>query len=175
MKKFYYVVAFLILILFVLVGYLFITSGKKTEIVYVELESVYNNFDMKKELETKLTNVQQMRKSILDSMKIKLNAFSMSIKSPKEVKAIQDFQIRKQEYLAKKQNFDEDNQNTTQAYTAQIWKQINQYAKDYGKSHEYTVILGGDGEGTLMYADETKNITTEIIKYINERYKGEKK
>jgi outer membrane protein len=175
MKNVNKIYIFLFAIIFLLLGYLIYSSDKKVTVVYVELEAVYNGFDMKKELETKLTNVQQARKNILDSLKIQLNALSISIKSPKEVEAIQQFQQKKQQYLAKEQNFGEENQNTTKAFSAQIWKQINQYAKDYGKSHGYTVILGGDGGGTLMYADETKNMTAELTMYINERYSGEKK
>lgn len=162
----------------VLIGFVasyFAMINNVPKLAYVELETLYNDFPMKKELEAKLTNVQQARKNILDSLKIQLNAMSISIKSEKEVDAIRNFQIKKQEYLAKQENFEHDNQATTQAYSAQIWKQINQYVKDYGKQNSYTLLVGTDGSGTLLYADEKKNITTEVSTYINERYSGEKK
>ncbi|MCW3071742.1 MAG: hypothetical protein JWO44_1632 [Bacteroidetes bacterium] len=172
-RKFLMILAGLVLI--VVSGFTGFTMKSKSAIAYVELETVYNNFKMKKELEAKLTNVQQMRKNILDSLKIQLKALSYSIKSEKDEEAIHSYQVKKQEYLAKQQSFEEDNQATTQAYSAQIWKQINQYTKDYGKSNGYTMILGSDGDGNLMYADEQKNITSEISDYIDKRYAGEKK
>jgi outer membrane protein len=148
---------------------------KIPQLVYVNMETIYDSFPMKKELEARLTNIQQARKNILDSLKIELNAISLSVKSEKDVEAIQKFQIKKQQYLVKQKNFEEDNQSATQSYSDQIWKQINQYVKDYGKSHTYTFILGTEGSGTIMYSDETKDITKDLSDYINERYHGEKK
>lgn len=153
----------------------FITVNKTPKVAYVELEKLYNDFSMKKELEAKLNNVKQTRQSILDSLKIQLNALSRSIKSEKEKEAIRDFEIRKQEFLIKQQNFEQDNEATTQAYSSQIWKQINQYVKDYGKQNNYTLLMGADGSGNVMYADEANNITTEVSEYINAKYSGEKK
>lgn len=163
------------IILAALLLFCFLINNKVPKLAYVELEILYNDFPMKKELEAKLTNVRQLRKNILDSLKIQLNALSLSVKSDKDADGIRNFQIKKQEYLTKQQNFEQDNQATSQNYTSQIWKQINQYVKDYGKEHNYTFILGAEGIGTVMYSDEAKNITKELSGYINEKYKGEKK
>ena len=35
-------------------------------------------------------------------------------------------------------------------------------------------ILGANGEGMLMYANEEDNVTEEISKYVNGRYSGSK-
>jgi outer membrane protein len=44
--------------------------------------------------------------------------------------------------------------------------------QDYGKKHGYDFIYGAQGSGNLMYANGQKNITDEVLKYINERYQG---
>ncbi len=174
-NKFNIIVLASVLIISISACLYFILNSKVPKLAYVELETMYNAFPMKKELEAKLTNVKQARKNILDSLKIQLNALSLSVKSEKDAEGIRNFQIKKQEFLTKQQNFEQDNQQASQSYSSQIWKQINQYVKDYGKQNGYTLIAGADGSGNLLYADETKNITLEVSKYINERYSGEKK
>jgi outer membrane protein len=154
-------------------AYLFLRPTNN--IAFVDLATVYDSYPLKKELEAKLTNVQQARKNILDSLKIELNALSLAVKSEKDYEAIRKFQIKKNEYSLKQQTFEEDNLATTESYSSQIWKQINQYVKDYGKASGYTFILGTDGSGTVMYAEETKDVTTDVSAYINKRFNGEGK
>ena len=172
MKKNIYIISFLAIAGLTLLGFSVVNPGNR--IVYVELSTIYNDFPLKKELESKLINVQNSRSALLDSLKIKLNALSLEIHSPKDAEAIERFKYMKQEYLLKQKNFEEDNQAITQQYSDQIWKQINQYVKDYGKEKGFTYILGTDGTGTVMYGDDSKDITKELSVYVNGRYKGEK-
>jgi outer membrane protein len=147
------------------------------KIAYIELEAIYNDFQMKKELEGKLENVQQARKTILDSLKIQVSLLSKSIKSDKEKDKIRAFELKRQEYLMKEQNFTQSNQETSQQYTSQIWKQLNQYLREYGSRNEYTYLLGYDGNSggaAVIYGSEPQNVTVDVKKFVNERYKGSK-
>ncbi len=145
---------------------------------YVELNMIYNDFQMKKELEAKLTNVQQTRKTILDSLELRLKVLSAQLRGmaqqDKKVMAEQAgrFEALREEYFTKQKMFSEDNDRTTGQYSEQIWKQINQYVKDYGKENGYAYIFGADGSGALMYGTEKENITDKLKAYVNERYQG---
>ena len=159
------------------VGYIL---ASKPKVAYVDLSKVYSEFEMKKELEAKLQNVENSRKTILDSIELKLNGLSniikrMDVKDKDRDAKIQDFELSRQDYLLKQKNFSENNDAAATKYDQEIWKQINQYVKEYGKEHEYAYILGADGTGAVMYADEAKDLTKEVSTYVNERYKGEKK
>lgn len=173
MKKNNYLLLFLVVTIVALLGYIALSLNKKSVIAYVDMETVYNDFSMKKELESKLTNVAQMRKHILDSIKIEANALSLAVKSEKDMEGLRKFEIKKQEYLMKQKNFEEDNQLLTQNYDTQIWKQINQYVKDYGKESGYEIIIGSAGNGSVMYSLDNLNLTKDVLEYINSRYKGE--
>jgi outer membrane protein len=142
------------------------------KIAYVELESVYNDFELKKELEVKITTVQNLRKNILDSLKLQLSALSNRYSVKKDEQTAREFEARKQEYYQKEKEFTENNTRTSKSYTDQIWKQLNQYAKDYGKEQGYTYILGYDGQGALLYGQDAVNVTDAMKKYVNIRYKG---
>src|SRR5258705_7026861 len=147
--------------------YLYTTKPK---IVYIKISDVYNEFTYKKELESNLTNVQQNRKTILDSLELQLKVLSNSIgeKTKGKEKQIEQFEKQRQEYLLHKNRFEEDNQAMTEQYSGQIVKQMNQYVSDYGKVKGYTYILGAEGNGAVMYASDINDISKEVIQYINE-------
>ncbi len=174
MNKFFQItISVLVAILLAAVIYLFVTRPKTG---YVEVYKVYGDFELKKEYDAKLTTVQTARKNIIDSLSIKLEALGAQIqsgvfnKTEREIK-IQEYQLKRQELALKQKSFEEDNSRTVQQYQEQIWKQLNEYMKSYGKEHSYTYIFGADGSGSLMYSVEENNITEEITKYVNERYK----
>jgi len=146
------------------------------KVAFVRVGYLYDNFDYKKELEAKLDNVAQSRKSITDSLEFKLKLLLKRIQEnkKKDDKQIGEFNDQKQSYLMKKQQFDDDNQDMSKRYTDEIMKQLNQYVQDYGKANGYTYIFGAEGNGSIMSADDKNDITTTVLDYVNEKYKGKK-
>ena len=71
-----------------------------------------------------------------------------------------------------KQDFEEDNDELSKKYDQQILDQLNQYVMDFGKAHSYAMILGSDRNGNLMYAEESYNVSADVIQFINSKYKG---
>lgn len=76
---------------------------------------------------------------------------------------------RQQELI---ERFAQEQQALSEQYTADIWQQINQTAAEFGKEKGYGFIFGATGDGNLMYAKESENITDELIVYLNEKYDG---
>jgi outer membrane protein len=87
---------------------------------------------------------------------------------------MKEFDKKRQEYYTREQAFTQDNARASKSFTDQIWKQLNQYVKDYGKDHGYKFIFGYDGQGAVMYGEEGANVTEQVKKYVNDRYKGGK-
>lgn len=145
---------------------------KRTKVAYVQIAEVYNNFTMQKQMQQQLDKVQQARKLMIDSMGIKLNMMSQQL--GERAKTDTAFGIRRNEYVMQERQFEQDNAATAQRYQEQIWKQLNQYINDYGKENGYSYILGAEGSGAVMYADQTNNITEAIKTYVNKRYSGVK-
>jgi outer membrane protein len=160
-------------------SYLYATKPKTA---YVNLSQLYNEFELKKKLEQQLSTVQQFRQKTLDSLELGLKALSRNIQAIDGEKlkdeyhaGLAEFENRKQEYLYKQKSFGEDNSTLTEQYSAQIWKQLNQYVKDFGEANHYTYIMGGDGTGSMMYANQADDLTQTLVAYTNSRYKGETK
>lgn len=149
-------------------------SKQKNTIGWVNIGKVFNEFTFKKELEIKLKQTEQTRKAIIDSAEFELRVLTREIKAEngKDKEKITQYEVKRENYLNRKQEFENDNAAMGKQYNEQILTQINQYLKDYGKENSLDYILGADGGGGLMYAVEQKDITEAVIKYINERYKG---
>jgi outer membrane protein len=144
------------------------------KIGYVDVNSLYDSFSFKKELEAKLTHIKETRKNILDSMQVQLRMLAGSLK-PNLEKDRMLFEAKRQDFLSKEKSFSEDNDALTQEYSTQVMKQLNQYVQEYGAEHGYTYILGADGNGSIMFADKSKDVTKEVLEYLNQKYAGVKK
>lgn len=155
-----------------IVAYFSFTQRANT--AYVNLSEIYNDFEMKKELEKQLENVHQKRKFFLDSLGANIQAMMPTVEKTNDPGIQLKLEQSQREYMIRQKQFEEDNANTTQMYQEQIWKQINQYINDYGETHDFEYILGADGSGSVMYARKANNITEDVKKYINEKYKGKK-
>jgi len=157
-----------------LVGFVIYIGLKEDKIGYIKLQQVFEQFEYKKEMELKLKAVQQERQKILDSLEFNLRLLAKQIESSE----VQDrseillFETRKEELYKQQQQFEEDNTALIKKYDNQIIGQLNQYVSDFGKMNNYRYVLGNDGNGNIMYAVETDNITEQVIQFINNKYKG---
>jgi outer membrane protein len=53
-----------------------------------------------------------------------------------------------------------------------VFDKVNVYLSEYGKKHHYTIIFGTMAGGNIIYADDRKvDITEDVVKGLNERYK----
>lgn len=148
-------------------------SKQNRKIGYVLVTDLFNEFDLKKEMETKYTNARNARKKIVDSLEIDLSVLSGRIKMNKaseEDKVL--FERKRIEYEQKMQMFDQDNTFMSKQFDEQIIKQLNQYVSDFGKENKYDIIYGNTSSGSIMYGTDDLNITKPVISYINIKYKG---
>lgn len=53
-----------------------------------------------------------------------------------------------------------------------VWGRLNPIIDEFGKKKGYSMIVGANGMGTILYAEESKNITSELIIYANSTYAG---
>lgn len=56
----------------------------------------------------------------------------------------------------------------------EIKSKIEEYLQDYNKRHSYTYIVSYE-QGLFYYKDSVNNITADLIKGLNERYKPSSK
>jgi len=52
-----------------------------------------------------------------------------------------------------------------------IVNKVKKEIKAFGKSNAYTYILGGGDGGSVLYGTEANDLTNEITKILNDKYK----
>ena len=54
-------------------------------------------------------------------------------------------------------------------------KEVKKFIKDYGKEKGFTYIYGTGEAATILYAEDKLDITDEIVKLLNDKYKSSEK
>lgn len=162
------------MIIAISLGVVYLSNFKTKKYAWININKVYGDFSLKKELENKLKFVGDERKKILDSLELNLKLMVKKLeKDPqRDESALTEFQLKKEKFFEVKQQFEDDNQQMQENYNKQVLTQINQYVKDYAEKNDWDMIFGADGTGTIMYAEENIEITSDVIVYINNKYKG---
>jgi outer membrane protein len=148
----------------------------KNKLVYINLGKVYDEFQMTKEMNKEVDKIKYARQNVLDTLMDKIKRFSSQLDAEKSPSAtnIKNFEIMQREYAYKENQFQSENQRTINDYYTKIMDRINQYVEEFGKEKHYSMIFGANGQGNIMYADDSKDISTEVINYLNSRYDGKK-
>lgn len=154
--------------------FVLVSTSKTVKTGYVKIEQVYEEFDLKKQLSGQLSSLQVKRKNEMDSLSLQIKMVGNQIRiQPKP----QDGEVTfyKQlvdEYEIRSEQYEEEESRLSSSYNEQIINQINRYVKEYGIANNYDIIHGTDGSGNIMYANESLDITTEIVQYINKKHAG---
>lgn len=146
---------------------------KTKDIVYVDTNLLYEKFEGKIELEKEFSLYVNKQTTILDSLELNIKGLydEYQIKPSKELE--KSIILKEKNYDRLHQEFSKVSQEQREKYMKELWTQINQYVKEYGDKNKYTVILGANGTGSLMYSKKEIDITEELIEYINIKYAGE--
>ena len=149
-----------------IIAYLFYAEIIRKQIYIIRNDYVFSNFNMKQELEEKYLNLERSRKDMLDSLNREYKSIINSKISDEQLQYRQDY------YIQKRKEFEEDSQRIIEAYNQRIWNRINELAILYAKENNVEILFGTSGDGNIMYVDESKDVTEDFVKYINNQYNG---
>jgi Skp family chaperone for outer membrane proteins len=137
---------------------------------FVDNQQLFDAFQGRKELENKLKQESNAQKGKLDSLGLQIQALQQKASIDEISK--QRLNQMMQQYQQMNQEYQGYYQYKSQEYTEAIWKQISQYAIEYGEAHNYDYVFGIAGSGSLMYGKPHYDITKEVLDYINQKYEG---
>lgn len=153
--------------------YLFSTKEEQKTAYFLSAE-VYNQFDYKLELEMDLQNTQDQAKKVLDSMELDLEMHLNHLKTIQPDESdIANYEFKQRNYMEMRNKLETGYSEKSQDYYNKIWDRINGYVQEFGNQKGYAYIFGANGDGSIMYAEETNDITPEIVEMINKKYAGE--
>lgn len=142
-------------------------DNNKSSTVFMENVKVFENFEMKKDYDKMIENEMTPQQKALDSLGLVLESYSKS--GSRDSMSI--FKVRKEYYVSQKL-FEKKFNELSQKYTNEVYTRLNEYIKAYGKEKKYDLILGSTGQGNVMFVSEAHDITEDLIKYINQKYKN---
>ena len=165
------------------------TSGKTTtdkpveEIVYVNSDSLLENYTYFKDIRSKMES--KSKKAQVD-LTAKGNAFQKEVAEYQQSAqtmsadaraATEQRLARKQQELATfNQNASSALANESAAENEKRYEKVAEYLKGYAKKKGYKMVLTySKANPTVLFADESLDVTKEVVSGLNTAYKTEKK
>ena len=141
----------------------FLSQDKSSKIAYFDNTEVFSNFNLAKDLgQIGLQNITPQRNKV-DSLRNQLKIVS----EKSQIENLQKKLVYESERLTQMSVAISNETNK------QIWLRLNTYALDFGKQEGYEIILGTTGNGNIMYAKDSLDITTKFLEFANKKYEGE--
>lgn len=158
-------------------------DANKDKIVFVDSDSLLNQYEYFKVLKTKM---EAKGKAADADLKAKGQAFQRDMQqyqaqaqgmSGEQRAATEERLSRKQQELqAYQQNAGAAFQNEQAKEQEALYNKVADYLKAYAKDKGYKMVLKYQkGMGDILFADESLDVTHEVIKGLNEAYNKEKK
>lgn len=159
------------------------TVAESEKIVYVNSDSLLSKYQYFKDLKVKM---EAKAKSAQQDMAAKAQAFQREAAQyqqqqntmPADQRASTEERLgrKQQELQAYQQNAGAALQNEQATEHEKLYDKVADYLKEYAKKKGYKMVLGySKGNGTILFADESLDVTSEVIVGLNETYKPEKK
>jgi len=149
------------------------------DIVYVDFDTLLNNYDMFFDLQKQFLEKQQALEGELNSSsrsyerqvadfqdKVQKGLVTRSQAQQLELELTQ-FQ---QELMQQRDQFQRELMEEEQVMNRQLQHSINNFLEEYNKNHNYQYILSHSFGGPFLYTDKTLNITREVIEGLNRKY-----
>ncbi len=155
-----------------------VIACQEQKIGYVDNVKLMDQYQEKIDIEAKYQNksdaLGKKRDSISQAFQIEAQAFQEKAQSMSQQKAQEAYgSLQQRGQMIGQQLQQEEQQLQLEGPTSMdsLIKKVKGQIKAYGKDHGYTYILGGGNGGSVLYGDETKDLTEDILSLLNEQYK----
>lgn len=158
-----------------------VEKSAELKLAYVDVDSLLGQYEFSKDLnETMIKKEENVRATLNQKARELQNQVTeFQRKAQNNAFLSQERMQQEQERLGKMQQNLQDLQNRlstemqseNQKHTLMLRDSIRNFLKEYNKTKKYSMIFSNAGLENLLYADSTYNITPEIVKGLNARYK----
>lgn len=149
-------------------------------IAYFEMDSVENNFDMVKDVKAEISKKEEEYSNGLNQLdatyrkKVQdYQAKGSQMTQQDYEKAQVDLKQTEESLKGRKQVLDQQYQDFVTRRNVSLKQKIEDYIAEFNKDKRYSYIVASD-QGFFYYKDSVYDVTAEVIKGLNESYKGKK-
>lgn len=151
------------IVMLVTLSWLYYVHNELNKIVVVDVIQVFNEFRMKKELESSVEKELNMYSDRIDSL-TSLYELSIGNKDESRARVIgEDIAYVKMET---QRVYEISNKNINEL----VWKRLNPLIKEFAEKNSYRIVIGANGMGSVLYNKEVTDRTKDLISFINTRY-----
>lgn len=164
----------LVLALLVLV----MVSCQQQKIGYIDnvklMDSYQEKIDIEAKFKTKAEALGKKRDSITQAYQIEAQEFQLKAQKMSQKKAQEEYGVIQQraQFIGQQlQQEDQALQASGQVEMDSMVRKVKREIEAYGKANGYTYVLTGGEGGSVLYGAEANDLTSEIVKILNDKYK----
>lgn len=158
-------------------------TNSQFRIAYFEMDSIAAKWSLAKDLQTEMRNREENINSEManrsKALQQKYNYFQNldqagSLSEAQKEAAGQELKNMDDEMKNRKQQLDQEYNNYMMTKQNEIKTKMEDYMKEYNKTMNYSYIVSYE-QGLFYFKDTAYNITADVVKGLNEKYKPVKK
>lgn len=158
-------------------------ASNSFKIAYFDLDTLENNYEYFKEqrnyLKAKNDEVEKKLTKIQNDYMTKVNDYNRrgpNLSQAEQTQIQEQLEKMRNDYQEQEQALSQELQAETMQKMLVIKSKIQDFLKIYGKEKGYTYVFATSGDDNLMYYKDTvRNITTDIVRRLNEQNTATKK
>jgi outer membrane protein len=155
------------------------SSSATSDIVYINIDSLLNSYDLYNELKTGLIQEQQNLEANLNSKSKAYQRKAMEFQQKVDKRLVTQAQAEEmqqqllneqQSLLQLKDQLSMQLAEKEQDMNKRIFEQVTSYLKRYNKVGKHKIILGNNMGTNVLEADNKLDITNSALKGLNQEY-----
>lgn len=138
------------------------------------LDGYQEKVDVEAKFNAKVETLSKKRDSISQAFQLELQEFQSKAQSMSQKNAQEQYNLLQQrgQFVAQQLQQEEQSlQQSSQAEMDTLVKKVKDEIESYGKANGFTYILGGGEGGSVLYGVEAQDLTDELLKILNDKYK----
>jgi len=139
------------------------------------MDGYQEKIDIEARFKVKAEALNKRRDSISQAFQLEAQAFQTKAQSMPQTQAQEEYgllqqrgQFMGQQLQQEEQQMQSEGQIEMDSLISKVKKEIN----SYGKSNDFTYILSGGDGGSVLYGTDARDLTQDILKILNEKYKN---
>jgi outer membrane protein len=155
-----------------------LVSCQQDKIGFVDNVKLMDGYQEKIDVENKFKSKAEVmgkkRDSISQAFQLEYQELQSKAQNWSQKKAQEELGLlqQKSQFLGQQiQQEEQQLQSEGQTEMDSVVSKVKKEIESYGKANGYTFILGGGEGGSVLYGMETKDLTEEVLKLLNDKYK----
>ena len=162
----------------IIVIFTFASCQQTQKFGFVDNSKLINEYqekiDIQDKLQAKIKTYEAKRDSVRQAFQLEINEAELKSRKMSQAdlqKLSQELQ-QKDQVIAQRDQFEQQQiAQESQAQNDSLIKKVRNFVKDYGTKNGYDFILGSNEAGSVMYGNETSDLTQVILEALNAAYK----